>query len=152
MITFDVQKQEQKLKFLETELYVKREELNAAFVEAGAADVMHSFQFAMSEIQEKYPTTLLAVAHQIHTSADVNADLGLLGKLRAATADMNVLLEKASVLGVKLDLAQDIAYLDDMPKDAKEYTGRIAYILEIDAPNLDEYLTTNQEQEENVSK
>ena len=139
MAKLDVQKYEARLDFLQNELYGKRDELNALFLEAGRAETFHNFLFEVNDIHAKYPDAQLDVAHRVTVIYDVCGELTLQGKLRNTTEELNVLLEQASRINIRLDLAQNITYLDEIPTDeGEEYNGRWALILEISAPNLDE--------------
>lgn len=137
----DVQKYEARLDFLQNELYTKRDELNNLFLESGKSGMFHNFLFEVNDIHEKYPDALLDIAHKVTVICDVCGELTLQGKLRNTTVELNTLLEEASKINIRLDLAQNIVYLDEIPTgEDEEYTGRWALVIEISAPNLDEAL------------
>lgn len=139
MAKLNVKKYEERLSFLENELYVKRDQLNELYHDAGMQNVYHNFLFETSDIRDAYEDAELDVAHMIRSVGDYGADVTLQGKIRNTTEEINTLLEQASRIGIRLDLAQDILYLDTLPaNDEEEYTGRWAVVLEIRAPNLDD--------------
>jgi hypothetical protein len=141
MAKINVKKYEQWINFLETELYVKRDQLNALFYEAGSTDTFHDFILDRVDITTKFSDAKLPSAHKVIVVMDVCVDLALQGKVRNANEELNTLLEEASRIGLKLNLMQDFVRLDELPvSEDEEYTGRIAYILVIAAPNVDEMI------------
>jgi len=137
MSKINIQKYESWLKFLEGSLYIKRDQLNALFSEAGEQSIYHNFGFQLQDISEHQPQPELSAAHQIEVSLRVSAPVTLYERLRTTEDEMNTLLIQAAVMGLQLDLAQHVIWMDEIPENPEEnYSGRFALLLDITAPNI----------------
>ena len=152
MSKLDLKRYEEKLTFLEKTLYIQRDALNELLLEAGRTRIHHNFLFDIIDIRETSPDATIESAHKVITMFDVLGDVTLQQKLKHANEELNSSLIESSRLGITLDLAQNIVYLDELPKsEEEEYTGRWALILEITAPNLDEALAVAAEASEEAT-
>lgn len=137
MAKINIQKYEGWLNFLQDVLYPKQDQLNALFLEAGEEGLYHNFFFRLKELREEFPTSELDAAHQVVLAIDPSATVALYERIRTLYFDLNNQLVEAAKMGLQLDLAQHVRWIDGAPEDEEDIaSARYALILDVSAPNI----------------
>jgi len=149
MAKVNVKAYQQKVDFLEKELYPKRDELNVALYELGEADILHSV--ALDQVYLEDDANDMS-AWKVYVMGHYGADMTNISRIRVLENELNQLLIHAAQLGVVVIIGDPFQIMLDpnlVPeKDDEMYTGRLAWQLSIFTPNLDDSVIQQEESTE----